>query len=301
MSRFRFNLKHVEAFVEVADQGTFRRAAERLHTTQPNISNRIAQLEEHIGQRLMERDAGSVRLTPRGAVLLKPAREILESVDRFLAAVGDETKFEGVLRLGVSEMIAHSWLPQFLLEMRERFPGVDIDLTVDMSANLSESLFDRALDLTIQNAPFDRVAGRTVQLGQTAHYWVAAPSLGLPERNIGYAELARHPILAHSRSSLAYKQIDDHFRRTGQSVRLISSSYMGSCLQMALDGLGIACLPAAMLRAVLDDGRLQRVNYSWVPDDLVFSARYMSDPAPTYLREAVGIARRIFPPDKGKG
>jgi DNA-binding transcriptional LysR family regulator len=65
-------LKHVEAFVTVADLGSFRRAAARPNTTQPNTSNRIAQLESRLGQSLLERDAGSVRLTPAGRRHLAP-------------------------------------------------------------------------------------------------------------------------------------------------------------------------------------------------------------------------------------
>src|SRR5262245_21403930 len=118
----RFTLKHIEAFVSVAELGTFRSAAERLMTTQPNISSRIAQLEEQLGVTLMERDAGSVRLTITGKALLGPAKAILAAVDGFVAATGDETKFEGVLRLGVSELVAHTFLRPFLLEMKGRFP-----------------------------------------------------------------------------------------------------------------------------------------------------------------------------------
>ena len=108
MSRFRFNLKHIEAFLEVADQGTFRRAAERLATTQPHISNRIAQREEHVGHRLMERAAKSVRLTPRGQALLKPARALIAAADALVVRAGDETRFKGILRVGIIEIVAHS-------------------------------------------------------------------------------------------------------------------------------------------------------------------------------------------------
>ena len=75
------NFKHIEAFVTVSDLGSFRRAADRLNTTQPNISSRIAQLEFHLGVTLMERDAGSVRLTQKGKSLLGPARSVLAAMD----------------------------------------------------------------------------------------------------------------------------------------------------------------------------------------------------------------------------
>lgn len=295
MARTAFTLKHIEAFLAVADLGTFRRAAERLNTTQPNISNRISQLEDIIGARLMERDAGSVRLTPKGQSLIAPARAILAAADGFVAALGDEAKFAGVMRLGVSEMIAHTWLRPFLQEMKARFPGIDIDLTVDLSATLSKALFNRDLDLTLQSGPFEQAAHCTVPLGQSAYVWVAAPGLAVSPGPITAADLARHAVLTHSRGTVPQRQLDEHFRAIGQTVRLVSASNIGTCLHMALDGLGIACLPEDMMRDILAEGRLQRLNYDWRPDDLRFAARYLADPAPPYLVEATKIAQRLYP------
>ena len=77
----KLSLKQLEAFVWVADLGSFRKAADRLNTTQPNISSRIATLETLLGQTTMERDAGSVRLTSKGTQLLIHARKVLRAVD----------------------------------------------------------------------------------------------------------------------------------------------------------------------------------------------------------------------------
>ena len=88
-------LKQLDAFIQVADLGSFRRAAERLNTTQPNISARIAGLEELLGQSLMDRDAGSVRLTTAGERLLPHARDVLRATDRLVAAAGDPALIDG--------------------------------------------------------------------------------------------------------------------------------------------------------------------------------------------------------------
>jgi DNA-binding transcriptional LysR family regulator len=294
------NLKHLEAFVTVADLGTFRRAAERLHTTQPNISTRIAQLERHLGVTLMDRDAGSVRLTPKGRELLDPARAVIGALDGFLAAAHDDGLFEGVLRLGVTEMVAHTWLRDFLLEMKERFRSVDVELTVDLSSNLSAALFDRDLDLAFQSGPFDRAATRTVPLGSSAYTWVAAPSLGIGSARLQDRDVLGHPILTHARGTAPFRQIDDHFRSLALRARLVPSSNLATCLQMTQDGLGIACLPAAMVEQPLEAGRLHTLNYAWRPEDLRFAARFMADPAPTVLGEAVAIAQRLSPPEDNK-
>ncbi|MFD2854384.1 LysR family transcriptional regulator [Seohaeicola zhoushanensis] len=115
-------LKQLEAFVWIADLGSFRAAAERLNTTQPNISARIAALEEILNVTLMERDAGSVRLTPRGRDLLDHARAVLRQTEALIAASGQKALFDGTLRLGVTEMIVHTWLKDFLRALRAQFP-----------------------------------------------------------------------------------------------------------------------------------------------------------------------------------
>ncbi|MFO1088129.1 MAG: LysR family transcriptional regulator [Hyphomicrobiales bacterium] len=293
----RFTLKHIEAFVWVAELGTFRRAAERLGTTQPNISGRIAQLEAQLGVTLLDRDAGSVRLTPHGEALLPKARDILAAVDRFVEATGEAAIVEGVLRLGVSEMVAHTFLRPFLVAMKERYPSVDVELTIDLSKNLSQALFERDLDLVFQSGPFDRSARCTIPLGQSDYAWVAAPALAIPAHELGLDEIAAHPVLTHARGTVPFQQLDQHFRDSGRRARLVPSSNLATCLQMALDGLGIACLPEAMVTEALAEGRLRRLNYGWTPDALQFAARYLIDPAPAYVREAAQLAQTLYPPD----
>lgn len=292
-----FNLKHIEAFVHVADLDSFRRAAARLNTTQPNISNRISQLEQHLRLKLMDRDAGSVRLTREGRQLLGPARRILAAVDGFLEATGDGAAFDGLLRLGVTELIAQTWLRPFLMQMKDRFPAVDVEMTIDLSENLSKLLFGREIDLTFQNGPFDQRTPNTEPLGQSPYIWVAPPVLGLAGRKIGAAEIAEHRILTHARGSYPFMQLDAHFRQIEQPARLVPSSNIAACQQLAGDGLGVACLPAPMVAEALEAGRLQQVDYGWHPEDLRFAARWLVDPVPSFLIAAVEIASGLYPPE----
>lgn len=291
------NFKHIEAFVAVADLGTFRRAADRLNTTQPNISNRIAQLESQLGVTLMERDAGSVRLTPRGQSLLGPARAVLAAMDGFVAAAGDDALFNGALRLGVSELVAHTWLRSFLVAMKDRFPNIYVELTVDLSANLSRALFTRDLDLTFQSGPFDRKARWSLPLGQSDYAWLAAPSIETAPGPLSAEDIIRHPILTHARGTVPYRQLEAHFRSRGLSARLVPSSNIAACLQMTQDGLGIACQPRAMITHLLIAGRLRELDYEWRPDALSFEARSDLDPVPGYIREAALIAQGLSPPE----
>ncbi len=287
------NFKQIEAFVAVADLGSFRRAAERLNTTQPNISSRIANLEARLGLSLMDRDAGSVRLTAKGRLLLVHARAVVAAAETFLTAAGDDALLRGRLRLGVTELVSHTWLRRFLVAMRARFPNVIVELTVDLSEGLSAALFARDLDLAFQNGPFDRPASGSVPLGHCAMVWVAAPGLAGSAGRLGAADLARLPILTHARGTQPWRQLTAHFAAAGVTARLVPSANVAACLQMTLDGLGVACLPQPMVAAPLAEGRLVTLDYPWRLEDLRFQARFDAATAPAYLKAAAELARSI--------
>ena len=288
----RINIKQIEAFVQVADRASFRGAASALNTTQPNISARITNLETQLGRKLMERDAGSVRLTDAGTLLLKKARGVVDALDDFMATAEAPGLFEGTLRLGVTETIVHSWLGDYLTALRERFPNVMADLTVDLSSNLSDALFDHAIDLALQSGPFDRPTSGAVDLCSYPMVWVASPELGASERVLTLDALIGYPILTHARQTLPYQQLAKHVAEK-RDVRLVPSTHLSACMRMTLEGLGVACLPYAMVRDELENGGLVELRYLWLPDDLAFTARFHADKAPYHVRQAADLAGEI--------
>lgn len=290
-------IKQIEAFVLVADQQSFRRAAMLLNTTQPNISARIASLETLLGTRLMERDAGSVRLTSGGEMLLPHAREVLRALDGFVGALGNPGLLEGVLRLGVTELVVHTWLSDFLSALKLRLPKVVVELTVDLSSALSRALADRVIDLTFQSGPFQRHSSGHVDLGEYPLVWVASPTLGFKAgAPLGLAQLASHPILTHARGTLPYDQLAGHVAAAQiRGARLVPSSNLAACLQMTLDGYGVACLPRAMVAEALEAGRLMALDHDWCPAPLQFAARYDAERAPDFILEAVALAQGYNP------
>lgn len=288
------NIKQLQAFAQVADLGSFRRAAEHLNTTQPNISARISGLEARLGLKLMERDAGSVRLTAKGESLLPKARSVLRSLDEFVSAAGDDALFDGVMRLGVTEMIVHSWLGHYLRTLKERFPNVLVDLTVDLSSNLSTALFNRSIDLALQSGPFSRQTSGAVELGSYPMIWVASPQLGIGSEVLSLGDMAGFPILTHARGTLPYEQLSQHIKGNREvRVRLVPSTNMAACLQMTVDGLGIACLPKSMVVTEIRAGTLVPLRYLWVPDNLGFRARFHKETAPSYVAQAAEIAAQV--------
>jgi DNA-binding transcriptional LysR family regulator len=289
----RLNLKQLEAFVWVADLQSFRRAAERLNTTQPNISARIAGLEKALGTTLMTRDAGSVRLTGKGQELLAHARRVLDASDALIVAADQKALIEGTLRLGVTEMIVHTWMRDYLRRLKEVYPRLAVELTVDFSVNLEKGLAERTLDLALQNEPFSRLATGQLEIGTFDLIWVAAPHLGLAAAQTTET-LAMQPILTHARDTRLYEEVAAHFgARRDLAPRLVPSSDLAACQTMAIDGMGVAVLPVAMVEDDLRSGALMQLNYDWAPEPLHFFARYDEERAARFVAEAATIAVEV--------
>ncbi|MCW4630602.1 MULTISPECIES: LysR family transcriptional regulator [Marinomonas] len=171
------NYKRLETFVWVASLGNFRKAAERLHTTQPAISARISGLETELGVKLFDREGGSspITLTSKGKELLPYVEKILYQTEQLRKRAGLSTAYSGILRLGVSETIVNTWLPDFLSRLNKDMPNLDVEMTVDITANLSNGIKDRSLDLGLLMGPISEPNIVNRELCTFSLSWVASP------------------------------------------------------------------------------------------------------------------------------
>lgn len=119
------DLRQVRAFVVVAEELHFGRAAARLYISQPHLSQQIRRLEEVLGVQLLERTSRSVALTQAGKLFLEEATSALEHADRAVAVARRFASGEsGTLQLGCSPTGRWQVLPELTREFRQRFPGV---------------------------------------------------------------------------------------------------------------------------------------------------------------------------------
>ncbi|SEU24668.1 LysR family transcriptional regulator [Nonomuraea wenchangensis] len=149
-------LDQIRAFVAVAEELHFGRAAERLRMTQPPLSRHIQKLERAIGVTLLERDNRRVILTEAGRGFLEDARHMLTLVE----TAGDRARriaagASGTLRLGFTAVSAISVLGGLLRLLAERLPEVDVILHEEVTARQMDGILRGELDLGLARPPFD--------------------------------------------------------------------------------------------------------------------------------------------------
>jgi len=285
-------LKQLEALVCVVDMGSFRKAAVVLGTTQPNISNRITKLETDLGIVLMHRDAGSVRLTSRGIKLVEAARQVLRSAETFWEVADRRDLIADRLRLGVTELIACTWLHAFLRRFRAAYPSVSVELEVGLSAAISKQFAAGDIDLALQPEPFPPKAGKALALGVYKYVWVASPGyfheFGVPHI---LGDILRAPVLMHARHTVASNELAKQAQaRNLPCNHIVYSSSLASCVQMAVDGMGAALLPAALVNEHVNAGTLVPMTSDWYPKPLKFFARFNQDKASRFVEAAAAFA-----------
>ena len=275
------NYKRLETFMWVATIGNFRKAAEKLHTTQPAISARISGLEEELGVKLFERIGGSspIMLTPKGKELLPYVEKILYQTEQLRKRAEVSTAYSGVLRLGVAETIVNTWLPQFLSRLHKDMPELAVDMVVDVTERLAVGIKDRSLDLALLMGPITEPNIVNRELSTFDLSWVASPELDLPDRLLYLEELVNWPIITYARGTKPYMEIMQRFRDLEvPPVHFFSSTSLAACRSLTIDGVGISTLPNVMIKKELEEGKLKKIRAVWTPSDLPFTASYSDEP-----------------------
>jgi len=287
------DFRSIETFLWVATLRSFRGAAEKLNTTQPAVSMRIAQLEESLGVRLLERDRRAVATTLKGQELVGYAERLMRLRAEMIEAVGDRSTMRGIVRLGCSETIVHTWLHALIERVNAAYPNLELEIEVDITPNLRERLHARNLDLALLLGPVSDPNVHTRPLCSFPLAFVAGEKLKLPTKPMTLEALAKFPLVTFSRNTHPYIYVRELFDRAGLPVTIHASASLATVVRMALDGLGIAVIPPAILGNVAAVGKLRPVKASAKLPSLTFVVAWPSAPDSFAARKVAEIAVQV--------
>ena len=288
------DFKSIETFLWVVNLGSFRGAGQRLNTTQPAISQRIAQLERELGVKLLNRDHRVASPTPSGRQLMVYAEKLIGLRSEMIAAVGDRSATHGVLRLGVAETIVHTWLSRLIQSVNTAYPNLSLEIEVDITPNLSARLLAQEIELAFLVGPLSVSSVRNRVLCDYPVGFLASPSLGLGQGPLTVHDLAKFPIITFPRKTQPYETVRSLFNRPElPPIRLHASASLATVIHMATEGLGIAVIPTAIVENELADGRLQLLSTDLKISPLTFSASWLASPDTLAVELVADLAGKI--------
>lgn len=242
--------------VAVARMGTFSRAAEHCHVSQPSLSQQILKLEDELGERLFDRRKREARLTPHGEAFLRRALRILEEVEAAAREASEaKTLLRGTLTLGVLPTIAPYFLPPLLRAFTAQYPGLEVVLQEDTTARLVKLLNAYEIDLALASRPLPEDGMELVDLF-SEELWVALPPdhpltrrKSIDEEDLRQAKL----IVMKEGHCLGDQVVNFCERRELQPNIVFRSAQLETLQALVRIGMGVSLVPEMATRAPRKD------------------------------------------------
>ncbi|MGX1932691.1 LysR family transcriptional regulator [Microbacterium resistens] len=250
------NLEQLRGFVEIAEVGTFTRAADRLHLAQPSLSRQISTLERELGSDLFHRARGHITLTAAGETLLPYARRILadaDAVHREMAEIAGLRR--GRVRLGAPPSLCASLVTEVVSAFHASYPGIELEITERGSRGLTAALAEGALDLALVTSSGPGAAAQASLERLSLHTEVllteelvvvssAAEPVLTGGSSIALAQVARLPLIAFPRSYDLRATTDAAFAAAGcEPSIIVEGPEMDTVLRFVERGMGVAVVP----------------------------------------------------------
>lgn len=288
----KLNLDQMIAFLSVVRLGSISKAAQALNLTQPAITTRIRNLETTLQAELFERRSTGITLTKRGDLLVRYAEQIEQLSELIFADVMDPEGIEGHLRLGVSETIAQTWLPEFVTSLHKSFPAIEVEINVDISLNLRENLLNREIDLAILLGPISEFTVNNIDLPDFELAWYCANSeCG---EHADSEALFKLPVISYARHTRPFRELKASlFERIGPDTSIFPSSSLSAGFRLVEAGLGVAALPRLMGKRFVSEARIREFDPGWVPNPLKFTASYIAEPRSHLVETAANLALTV--------
>ncbi|AYX87051.1 LysR family transcriptional regulator MumR [Acinetobacter baumannii] len=255
------NLKNLEAFYWVVTLNSFNKAATKLQTTQPAVSQKITSLENELGFKVLDRSLRQFKLTHKGMTLFKYAEKFMRLETDLVAELTENQHLTGTIRLGVSETIVYTWLVEYIEKVQQEFPKVSVEIVVDLTPNLQEGVRTGDLDMAFLLGPTLAFECIEQSLCNFELSFLAAPSFKGGIGQMSFKNLMSHTILTYPKITYPYKELKAKMKEKGIDEPLSITSYsLATLLRLAEQGLGIAVVPTLTALKEITDGRLEILN-----------------------------------------
>ncbi|MGI4857109.1 MAG: LysR family transcriptional regulator [Janthinobacterium lividum] len=269
-------LKQLEAFVQVAELGSFTRAANTLDTNQPALSRLVRQLEVELRHTLFERNGRGVTPTPAGQRMLGHAKGILQQVQR---ASQDLDALHGAqsghFAIGITPSFARVATHTLVRDFRTRFPGATISVAQGLSTHLIEWLMMGRVDVAVLYDTFDTplIDKRTVF---TEELFLVGPEGGAPARAAGapaaairLREITRFALIMPGRMHAIRRMVESAAAEQGVRLRIeLEIDAVASILDLVSEGIGHAVLS---LNATASDVLKRRFQVTRITEPTLYS------------------------------
>ena len=253
--------RHLQIFVAVADCGKMRAAAERLHISQPSVSQAVRELESYYNIKLFERLSQRIYITETGKKLLPYARHIIDSFETMEGFIND-TSSGNVIRVGGSVSVGTRLLPPMIKSLENEVPDVDVCVIVDNTAAIEGKIQRSELDIAVVEGIVrsDELVKKDIYDDELV--LVVGPEHELFNHpGIKLKELTKHALISRESGSVERNQFEQFLLEHDIKMKnKWSCSNTETIKKAVLNGEGIAILSRMVIEKEIAAGEVRVLN-----------------------------------------
>ncbi len=258
------DIPNLNAFVTVADTGSFSEASELLYITQPAVSKRVSTLESELDVQLFDRIGRKVTLTEAGSSLLIRARNILQQVEDSKREIQNLSgHVAGKLSIGTSHHIGLHRLPPVLRAFTHAYPEVELDLHFMDSEEACQAIEHGDLEMGIVTLPLE-----PAKVLHTYEVWPDPLDIIVNQshplallKNVTAKQLAEHSAILPTRGTYTRQIFEHTMRKHKLELKVgLSTNYLETIKMMVSVGLGWSVLPRSMLSKELKTLNIENIK-----------------------------------------
>ena len=245
-------LKQMRYFVAAAETGQISHAAMEMNISQSAVTAGIQGLEAQLGVKLLSRGAQGVSVTPEGARFLSRAKAIMAAVeDAERSPLGEETRVQGRLRLGVTYTVAGYFMARHYAAFRRSYPGITLELSEQPRAAIENALVTGGLDMAVMltsNLANDAELASETLFRSRRRLWLPSDHPLLAHQSVPLADVAAQPyiMLTVDEANRTAGRYWDQFGLHPQTV--FSTSSVEAVRSMVAAGMGVTILSDMVYR-----------------------------------------------------
>ena len=254
-------VRHLKIFVCVAKHLSMTRAAEELFIAQPAVSTAVSEIEKNYNIKLFERINKRLFLTDEGKTLLIKAQSVLSAFDEFEESAANSSH-KPRLKIGASVTIGKQKIPTLLQKLKQEFPDVDFQISVNQTSIIESKILNGLLDFAfIQGTPSDaNIKSRLIECNTVIA--VCGKDYDIPE-TVALKDLCKYDLLLREDDSVSRDFLDHIFARENIVLNPVMESISNHALiSAAVRSLGVTILPESLVAHRLKKGELKKINVS---------------------------------------
>jgi DNA-binding transcriptional LysR family regulator len=255
-------LSDLNAFVQVASERSFSKAAKKLHRTQPAVSQAIRRIEDELGDRLFDRTSRNGALTEAGLLLQEHATRLLRLAGEAEAAIRELQQVRrGRVVIGANEAAVHSLLPA-VQRFATEHPSAHVEVRRVPSRQIATELLERSLDFGVLTFQPAEKGLQSISLGGDELVMLTHPGHPLAGRKrVTIEEFGRQTVIAHNDPSPARDRVLRLYERRHASLNIQIALPSLDGIKRAVEmGLGVAVLPRRCALTEIARGQLVAIR-----------------------------------------